>query len=65
MLVSLPVVREIALDGRTPRLTGRTSQEALSGLLRPLGAAGIALAPIQLAAIWVVRAGRVFVFENA
>ncbi len=49
MLVSLPGVREIALDGRTLRLTVEHGEEALPGLLRALDAAGIALASIQLA----------------
>ncbi len=49
ILAGHPSVREIALDGRSIRMTVEHGEEALPAMLRALDGQGIALASIQLA----------------
>jgi ABC-2 type transport system ATP-binding protein len=49
VLVGVPGVRDVAVDGRVLRLTVERGEEALPGMLRALDGAGVALESIQLA----------------
>jgi len=49
VLAADPAVREIAVDGRSLRLSVEHGEEALPGLLRALDRAGLSLTSIQLA----------------